>query len=308
MGIFGDIYDTAKGAVNWGQQALAGGTVDAPVAPLYDWAQSDADRANQAQAREQQSALGGMLMAQAQGNGPSVAQNQLRQAQAQNMAQMNAQAASAGGGAMNRMQAQNAAINAGATAGQQAAGQAATLRAQEQLGAMGQMGQLYGQQRGQDQGAQALSQNRQLGVGSQAVDTHAQQVQAQTANQTANREATQGILKAGIGLAGGAMMASDVRLKKDISHARHEEMSALLDHLIPHEFRYREENDDAPIRIGIMAQDIEKAPGGKALVGRDAEGMRHIQGGPALGAVLAALGDIHERIMELEGGRRHGRR
>ena len=266
----------------------------------YNWEDTNAAANMQNQTREQQQALGEMLRLQAQGKGPSVAQNQLRQAQAQNMAQMSSQAASAQGGAMNRMMAQNAAINAGANAGQQAAGQSATLRAQEQLGAYGQMGQLYGQQRSQDLGEQDMQQKRQLGVADDYIETEKNRAAAQ-ASANSNDTNVLGVASSLI------PKFSDIRVKKDISSPSDDEMSALLEHLVPRKYRYQEEPESAPIRIGIMAQDIERAPGGAAIVGKDRDGMRYIKGDNALGTVLAALGEIHSRIRELEGRPRHGR-
>jgi hypothetical protein len=267
-----------------------------------DWRASDAAAREQGGVANQQSSLGSMLLDRANGNGPSVAVNQLRQGQAQNMAAMNSQAASASGGAMNRMMAQNAAINSGAQAGQQAAGQAATMRAGEQIAATGQLQGLYGQQRGQALEQEKMSQERQLGIGSLYAQQQAQNIGAQNANMQSHKG---GILGGMAGIVGG--LFSDVRMKQDISNASEDDMSALLDHLVPRKYRYKEESSSAPIRIGVMAQDIEGAPGGKALVGSDEDGMKYIQGPAALGTMLAALGDIHERINQLEGGRHHGR-
>lgn len=103
--------------------------------------QGDATRAYQNQ-------LAQMLFSQASGNGPSVAENQLRQT-----TDSNNRAAAGMIGAQHginpalaaRMILQNNAAN-----NQNAAAAGATLRAQEQLGAMGQLGQALGTQRSQD--------------------------------------------------------------------------------------------------------------------------------------------------------------
>lgn len=78
------------------------------------------------------------LQQQAAGQGPTVAQNQLNQSTAQNINRSAAMAASSKG--VDPALAAKMGIDSAANANQTAAGQAATLRAQEQLGAMGQLG------------------------------------------------------------------------------------------------------------------------------------------------------------------------
>jgi hypothetical protein len=99
-------------------------------------------------AAQGQDALAKALMAQARGEGPSLAQGQLQQA----TQQMQAQAA----GAMVSQRGLNPALATRliaqnqAAMSQQAAGQSAQLRLQEQLGAQGQLAQALSAQRGQD--------------------------------------------------------------------------------------------------------------------------------------------------------------
>jgi hypothetical protein len=107
---------------------------------------ASAGGANSPQSNQQR--LAQMLMQQAQGNGPSVAQNQLNQttnANNQAAAGMLGSTRGINPALAARMILQNNAAN-----NQNAAGQAATLRAQEQLGAAGQLGNALGTQRGQD--------------------------------------------------------------------------------------------------------------------------------------------------------------
>jgi hypothetical protein len=96
-----------------------------------------------------------MLMAQASGQGPNPAQLMLNQATDKNIAQNTGMIASQKGinpALATRMAAQNA-----AGMNQQAAGQAATMGAQQQLGAEGQLGNVYG-----TMGSQALGMNQNL--------------------------------------------------------------------------------------------------------------------------------------------------
>lgn len=85
----------------------------------------------QQQLAGQQDALQQMLMARANGQGPSVAQTQLQQGL--NQAQAAARSTAAGARGMNRVAAQRAAMATGAQLAGQANEQAASLRAQEQI-------------------------------------------------------------------------------------------------------------------------------------------------------------------------------
>lgn len=273
---------------------FSGGDVDSPDRPKYDWSGADAALGQQNQARQQQGLLGGMLMQQATGNGPSVAQNQLRQAQATNAAQQSSAAASARGGAMNAMLAQKNAADLSAQSAQQTAGQAATLRAQEQLGAMGQLGNLYGQMREGDLNAANMAQARQLGLGQQQLGYGAQQMQADMANQQANQVFGKLVTGAAQGAAAGLVM-SDRNVKHDIEPLSHEEIRSVAEAMRPRGFRYDEEGDRGPRRMGIIVQDLERSPAGRYMVSETEDG-KAIDTGSALSYVLAAISDIYRRM------------
>lgn len=152
------------------QMALSG------QAPTIDQGQSNA-------VNGQQSQLAGMLMNQAQGNGPNPIQQQLQQNTQANVANAYAMAASHPNNGGN---ARNAAEQA-AQANQMAAGQGAQLMAQQQLNAQGQLGGLLGQQRSQDLGVagqQAQLQQNQFQLGNQAaLGWSGQQLQGDQAQQ-----------------------------------------------------------------------------------------------------------------------------
>jgi hypothetical protein len=290
MGIgqqLGDMLWSKKSIVREGQ------------APDYDWNNADIAGSESRDARYRQNELGNMLMEQAAGRGPSVAQNQLRQAQAQQVAQQQSSAASAQGGAMNRAMAQKNAADLGAQIGQQTSGQAATLRAQEQLGAMGQAGNLWGGIRQQDLAKMGLEQERQLGIGGQAVQVQGGNQAADLQNYQLKSEMLTGLAGAGAGVAGAA--GSDERVKHDVEPASEHEMSALMEHLTPKKFRYDAEGRDGPVRIGVTTQDLERDPLGRSVMVRDEQGVGGIEQGPALGLVLAAIGQLYS---ELEGLKR----
>lgn len=135
------------------------------------------DQTQQAQFRDQQLALGNALMAQANGQGPSLAGSQLRQSTEMNLQAAMAQAASARGGNLGAAQYQLG--NARANIQQQAAMQLAQARIQEQMAARSQLGQVLDSGRGADIGlamnqAQMNQQNNQFGAGFQATQQAAQ--------------------------------------------------------------------------------------------------------------------------------------
>lgn len=174
---------------------------------------------SQAHWQGQQSMLGDMLLQQAQGGGPNLADMQLRQATDRNIAQQFAmsQANPNQAGAMRNIAANTGALN------QQAAADSARLRGEMQLGAQGLYGNFMQGARGQDQGwalnqgqmqqqqGQYNQQNAQnyLGMGMGASNTQLQaniaqqQLAAQMNNAAANRE--NGIIGGLIG-GGGAVL------------------------------------------------------------------------------------------------------
>lgn len=126
------------------------------------------DPSQQAQFRDQQLSLGQSLMAQANGQGPSVAGSQLQQSTEMNLQAALAQAASQRGG--NLGAAQYALGNARANIQQQAAQQLAQTRIQEQMAARSQLGDVLNAGRGADIGlatnqAQLGQQNNQFNAG-----------------------------------------------------------------------------------------------------------------------------------------------
>jgi hypothetical protein len=124
------------------------------------------DNSTQSAAEGQQQQLIQMLMDQANGKGPSIAQDMLKQASDRNMQQTAAMMASQRGAGA-QAGAYNAAVQGG-NAGQQLASDSSMLRLQEQLQARGMLGNVLGQTRGQDISA--------------AQDTVAAQLQGQQLN------------------------------------------------------------------------------------------------------------------------------
>jgi len=162
-------------------QAATAQTAQAQAATMQgaqlNTAQSDQQLANQ-------NALTANLQATAAGQGPSVAQEQLRQATAANVNQQMAAAQSAHGAA--RLAALRGATWNNAATQQTANSQAAGLRAQEIATAQGQLGNNLGTARGQD--ITTASQNAQLAQNTGTLNSGYQQ-----ATNLANAQLTQGM-------------------------------------------------------------------------------------------------------------------
>jgi hypothetical protein len=147
---------------------------------------------NQQNVYNQQQALAGQLQNIANGQGPNPAQAMLAQATGQNVANQAALMAGQRGSGANAGLIARQAGQQGAATQQQAVGQGASLQAQQSLNALGQIGQQYqnmgniaGQQIGEQQGANAyLGQLSNAQVGQQ-LGALGQQQQAAQANQNA---------------------------------------------------------------------------------------------------------------------------
>lgn len=287
------------------------------------------------QDRSQLQGMADQYGALAAGEGPSLAQDQLKAATDANIAATIAAQGSARGGNLNATQANAAAAGAGMQ--QQAAQQAAMLRSQEQLQAMNAQAGLAGQLAGMSVGREQAM----LGAGQQGLQFQqgqAQDFQMQNAMLREQRRKergdrwTEGI---GMGLeTAGTIVgaaASDVRAKKRIKklgkgglaealaafEPEEEEQPSLvvilskasetMGDLEPYEYDYNEKgrrSGGKPGRkAGVMAQDLAKTELGKGLVHPDEHGTLTIDGGGALTMLLAAGADHERRLRELENGR-----
>jgi hypothetical protein len=100
---------------------------------------------------------------------------------------------------------------------------------------------------------------------------------------------------------GFATAMSDRRAKKNITDGE-DESEKLLRALKPHGFEYKDERFGEGHRLGVMAQDVERAA--PELVSEGPDGLKRIDVAKALSASLAALGTIDKRLSKLEGGKR----
>lgn len=133
------------------------------------------ERAGQSQLMGNRAALIAQLEAQARGEGPSAARQQMQKAADDTRQMMASTAAGAGGRGVNSGAAMRNATNAGSTVMQKNSQDMGIMRAQEQMNAQGQLGQVIGQGIGQDQSlneANANQFNAQQGLNAQLRMQH----------------------------------------------------------------------------------------------------------------------------------------
>jgi hypothetical protein len=261
-----------------------------------------------------------MLMAQYQGQGPSLAQNQYRQNVDQNI-----KAALAIGNrspaAMRSAQYSVGDMNA------QAANQSAQIRAQEQMMA-GQMLQqqqaqiqsgVLEQQKANDQLVQYYtSQGLSLDQAQWAAQMELENMKGQQhlgAQSIANKigapgggggnfwgNLTGGVLQAGSTLGAASIMASDKKLKREIRNVPKEDLDEFLTKIKGYRYRYNDSKYGEGEQFSPMAQDLEKTKIGKAMVIDTPEG-KMVDYGKGFGALLAAQAELYGKVKKLEGGK-----
>ena len=271
------------------------------------------------------------LMSQAQGTaGPSAADMQMRaqtqQAQGQSQSLAMGGAGSSGSLAMRGAQNQNAQLsinNANATAQVDAQQRQAALAQYNQLAGQYSQQQLAQEQNMQGFGAAQAAmqgQQNQYNIQNQLnAQQQAQQAQyaqltadsnywtgsenvmtqdalaANAANNSFNNTAT----SAGIGLGAAALIAlSDANAKENIQPAG--DADSFIEALTPYTFDYkRETGEPAGKHLGVIAQNLEATPFGQTLITNTPRG-KAIKVAPALGAALASVGRINQRLRKLE--------
>lgn len=238
---------------------------------------ADDAQASYGQTSEQMDAMQAQLAARAQGQG-LVAPSQMRAA----LGQIYGQQASAVASASPRnspMLARQAMIEGG-LANMAAANQGAIAGAQEQQQAQLALGQLLAQRRALD--AQAVLQAR-----GAAQQTYAQ-----------NAERDKGFLgKYGGAIASGLALFSDRNLKADIQ--RDDGAAAALSRVGSYSYRYRDGKHGGRGRQrGIMAQDLERAGLGHAVI--DTPAGKVVHGAKLAATAAAGVGELARRIEVLE--------
>ncbi len=305
--------------------------------PTADMGLANQDYGRQGEDRAGQYKLLGQLQEQAEGRGPSLATMQFNQSNDAAIQAQMAMAHSAN--PMNAGMANYNAAQQGGMMQMQAVRGSAMARMQEQLSARQQLAGVLGQTRDQDLSARGQSQSQGFGLADLALRGRGQNdamqqaylnaeleaerqrqaggisygntaagvgmTQAQLAAQLAaqqqaradqNRSAAIG---AGATLAGAAAMASDRRLKRNVSDGDREVRSMLAE-LSPKTFDYRDpESFGRGRHLGIMAQDLEKSRLGASLV-RDTPRGKMIDVSRATGSLLAAVASLNKRVERVE--------
>jgi len=226
------------------------------------------------------------LQRQAQGQ-DSVSAEQLRQAMQANLAQQRSLAA--GASPQNAaMAARTAAIQSGRiNAGM--AGQQATAGLAERNQAQQQYGQLL-------QGLRQQDLNAALGSRQTAVSAYSAQNAGE--KEKGNAEKYGPMIEGG----GAALMKlmSDRRVKKNIRGGDHDASKA-LDGLRAYTYAYKNRKHGDGKQLGVMAQDLERAGLGQAVI--DTPDGKAVHVGKLAGANTAMLAALGRRVAKLEGGK-----
>jgi len=248
-----------------------------------------------------------MYRRQAMGQGPSIAQAQLRNQSQRNMTDALALSARSRGGNISGMASQVLGANAYAQA--QTNQQAAMLRAQEQQAAMqgyaGMANQLAGQGLAYDQlGTQASLGASQNALGwysaDRGMDMQAQENDRAFAMGLYDRGADLAkSIAGGAGGAAGAGMMSDERAKTGVRPTTLAASQAVGD-ITPAAFNYKPGMGPAGTRIGPMAQDLERNPLTQSLVTEGPDGLKRVDVGGLAALATAASAEQEGRIRALE--------
>lgn len=286
MGFFSSVYDGIKGALGAGSNAGAQQANQQGRAGLVGNAGNAAGFAGGAAGNYgvdtgNMNAQAGYLQQQQNGQN-SVSAEQLRQGLQQNLGAQ--QSMAAGATPQNAaMAARTAAIQSGRL-GSAAAGQQAIAGLQERNQATQNLASLYGTMRGQDlQGA--------LGGYGAANQGYGQLI---------NQQGDQGWLQRNAGAIsgiGGAIAASDRRLKRDIDDGEGD-ANGLLEGLKAYSYRYKDDRYGKGKQLGVMAQDLEKVVPDAVI---NTPSGKMVNGAKLAGALAAVVPGLHKRIKALEG-------
>lgn len=248
--------------------------------------------------------LQGIASGQQQGAGELAVQRQAANAQAMQQAQ--ARMARGGNAAL----AYRNAANQQAAIGSNAAGMSQQAADQDQMNAQGLMGQVGASGRGSDinvANANAGFQQNMNQLNSGNYLQFLNQLNQQNQNKYnadlgigAQREGADAAKTGGLISGVGAAIASDERLKTDVTDARGD-IDRMLDGLRgPVGWKYKEPAKHGDGRwTGVMAQDMERSEAGRRVV-RDTPDGKMLDIPRAVSTTLAASARLHERLRALE--------
>lgn len=238
------------------------------------------------------------LQAQALGEGPSVARQQLQTATERNLAETLGAAAS--GRAQNTALAQREAQRQRAGASQLAARQSSELRAQEQLAARQQLGDLVTSARQQEfQIQEADRQARQrLALANQQAALATQGANLQQQGAERGRQAQLGKDVIGGAAQAASFALSDETTKEDVKDIKESDLKSFAKAVAAKSFKFKEDPDKNE-NVGVVAQDLEKSSLGKKLIDV-VDGKKGINLSRATQANLAMNAELMKRIFKLE--------
>lgn len=93
----------------------------------------------------------------------------------------------------------------------------------------------------------------------------------------------------GAGMAAGAALFSDERLKEDITPVSQEDLNELREKVKAYKFKYKDKKHGSGEFVGVMAQELEQTRLGKNLVSYNQEGLRYIDTQKLMSLLLASL-------------------
>lgn len=286
---------------------------------------SNAQYQNQGQGSNVNNAIG-LVGQTAAGGGPAQQAARAQLQEGTDQAIRTQQALANSGNLSQQISGQKTAMDNAAQLTQQNANQAAMLQAQMAANAQQAYTGAAGQQASQAAANAGLQQNQtaqQAGLYNTAQNaannylgqantaqgnalngqTTALGIQQQALGQTGQNKAMAvgGVLSA-TGAAAPLALASDKDLKKDIKDGK-KPISDFLEAIDPVSFKYKEPTGDmgktSGEHLGIIAQQIEKAPGGESMVIETPKG-KAIDLASAVGTLMAAASETHNRVKELE--------
>ena len=92
---------------------------------------------------------------------------------------------------------------------------------------------------------------------------------------------------------------SDENAKKNIEDGE-KNIDQFLSHMTANSYEYKDKADGRARYVSPMAQDIESTKAGKGAVIERADGMKMIDYGRLQGVMLSAMGQLHDRLKNLE--------
>lgn len=247
--------------------------------------------------------LANSLAKTASGQGPSLADTQMKAAQERNLAQQMAALSSARGGSA---AANQRALAMGASqSGRQIAQDSASAKIMEQRQAQQ---DLLGLRQLEDEAARSAAQEQfaaDVMPKREMQQRDLQQFQGDAArnmqigNVRSQRSAQLGGMWAGMLSSG--MGSSDKKGKKEIK-PENKKLDKFVEQLEAYSYKYKDTEKPGTAegqRFGIMAQDLEKSDIGKSFV-KDTPNGKMVDYGQGFGAILASQARLNERLKDLE--------